>query len=117
MPVALFLPTRFVVDTGAELSVLSPPDVRRLLREVSDVNQRLEALPRVRVSGVGSPEYASCPAVFAFVHEDGLIQTLDTSALCTFPSMPTPLASLLGCNVLEQFTLRMLGPTAEVVLE
>lgn len=117
MPEGRTLRIDFVVEAGAELTIISPSDMRRLLRRVPDAAETLRALPQISVSGVGVASYAPAEAVLAFDHEDGFVQSVDALVLCTDPEMSAPPFSLLGCNVLEQFSVRLFGPAAEVILE
>lgn len=81
----------------------------------------MQLMPQRRMQGVGGiVSFAEARAPIVFTHDDGHTQTIEETVLIGYPlatTMPRTLPSLLGCNVLQNFTLRMFGPEGIVALE
>lgn len=87
----------------------------------TEVVRRMRLLPQRRMRGVGGVvSYAKARVSILFTHEAGDARTVEETVLIGYPSptaTPRALPSLLGCNVLQHFTLRMFGPQGIVALD
>ena len=110
----------FLIDTGAEVTVLSPADASNLFG-----NQAHRLLPRlypsIHISGVGQGKAVEVPLTLVFrdQDEDPLYLRLPVLVMPS-PQGPSqssalgPLPSLLGRDILNRFVL-ILNPATETV--
>ena len=94
------MPVRFLIDTGADLTVISPVDVWRLEIDVKDLT------PDVQVGGIGGAKrFAERDASISFEAQDGILFRYDIPVLLSLDSVvESNHASLLGQDILQQMS-------------
>lgn len=113
------LEVRFLIDTGADTTVLSPEDAADLLG--GEVYRRLGVLfpdNRVSVTGVGVGDAVELPLTLVFrVPDERPLVFREPVLVAAAPGEPratVPLPSLLGRDILNRFIL-LLNPATETV--
>jgi hypothetical protein len=107
---------QFLVDTGADMTVLHPRDSLRLIAdEVAWDKLRAQPAETLGGAGAGLPYYL-VPVVIGLEHEDGMIDSLP---LTIGIGEPAPAIegheSLLGRDVLAHYWLSFIQPESLVL--
>lgn len=106
----------FLVDTGADVSVLHPPDAKRLIRTAAQWST-IRAMPREHLSGAGAGlAYFGTPAALFFTDDSGATHAAQNLLWIADADSPLPHESLLGRDVLEGFTLTFRQAARELLL-
>lgn len=103
---------RFLIDTGADRTLLGHSDARRMSRVYGvDLRQLRTGLPFQGIGGLSTKRY-----VVQAVLEFGVFSTdLDLAILEPVPGQPSSIPSLLGRDVLAHFALFMEERTNRVL--
>jgi hypothetical protein len=100
----------FLVDTGADMTVVHPDDADRLLG-TEDRWQIIRAHEVIQPggAGAGSPHYR-VPAILYLLHDDQQIDTFEFTVVIAEPTAANRGSeSLLGRDILAHYTSRMDG--------
>lgn len=119
----LFIPSidagatvQFLVDTGADVSVLHPYDAGRLIETPAQWST-IRAMPREHLGGAGGGlVYYGTPAVLLFTVDDGATHSQRTRIWIADADSPLRHESLLGRDVLAGHTLTFGQAAREVSL-
>ena len=95
---------RFLIDTGADRTLLGHSDARRMSRVYGvDLTQLRTGLPFQGIGGLSTKRYM----VQAVLEFDVFLTNLDLAILEPVPGQPSSIPSLLGRDVLAHFALFM----------
>ena len=103
---------QFLMDTGADVSVLHPPDGLRLVRRAKDW-EIIRTYPAEYLGGAGGGHpYYGVPAVIMLSHEDGATDSLTAPIWIADPRGRQEHESLFGRDLLAHFVLTFAQPDA-----
>ena len=114
-----WVPIDFLLDTGADATVLHPQDALFRVGIDPTTLDRPDLWPnRQPMGGVGGAgECYIHPAHYAFRHDDGRLQTLSREICIARPDNANQtLESLLGWDVLQQFRVSLDWPGHRIEL-
>ena len=97
------IPVAFMLDTGADMTLLHPGDARRL---GIDFHSHFQGIQRVKIPGVGIAEAYLEQATLELPHLNG---TVDRLAGSVFVAVPTDInrqhPSILGRDVFDHYSI------------
>lgn len=114
-----FAEVTFLIDTGADCTMLSPSDTANVLPPGSPLDWENDpSLRRVRGVGAGASRVITRDGVIAFEDEErGLVLQEGVRFFLAEPAAGAGLPSLLGRDVLENFRLTVSTRESQVTLE
>jgi hypothetical protein len=105
----------FLIDTGADITVIQPPDLIKLGIDA----QRDLPRPTAHISGISGGSTLSVePCVLQFIHTDGVINRLEIPLHFAEPiAVNAESESLLGWDVLRDYRLTLENQSGLVALD